>query len=124
MELFKTGPGIIHIHFDRLTAIPALMMLDDRQRHIVVRQRDYRRNPGLMQGFKNLAIIGYARRVRLCIIAIRENARPADAHAEGLKTRLLHQFNVFRIAMIEIDRLMLGIMMNRVIGENIRNPFS
>ena len=32
MELFKTGPGIIHIHFDRLTAIPALMMLDDRQR--------------------------------------------------------------------------------------------
>ena len=25
--------------------------------------------------------------------------------------------------MIEINRLMLGIMMNRVIGENIRHPF-
>ena len=46
--------------------------------------------------------------IRLGIIAVREDAAPADGHAEHLETHLAHESEVILVGVVEIDTATLG----------------
>src|SRR5262249_706063 len=46
--------------------------------------------------------------------AVRQHARPGDREAEAVEPELLHQRNVFRIAVVEVARDLAGIAVANV----------
>ena len=81
--------------------LPATLVLQFL-RQVPVVQRAERLHARCQQGIHQLLIVVYALLVRLATPAVRKDARPRHGKAAALQAVLLHQRNVFRVAVIAV----------------------
>ncbi|MNB83907.1 hypothetical protein D3C75_307490 [compost metagenome] len=100
----EDGAGIALKETNHLTAAPAAVLLHQPPWHFVVRQRHQRGDVVRRQFVKQLVVKGQPRFVRLLLVTVREDTRPGNGDAQAAEAHFGEQFDVFRVAMVEIDR--------------------
>ena len=109
-KFLEAGLGIMHKAVDGAAVSPAVPLLDEGIRELVVAQGHQRLDALGFQCLKNRAIERHALGVRLLLVAVREQARPVDGHAIALEAHLAEQLDVLEIVMVHVDGLMAGIV--------------
>ena len=82
---------------------PAVVVLDEDFRQLIVDHRDQRFDVVLMKFCKDVVIEFHAFRIRRFFQAGREESGPGDRHPERPEAHLGQKRNVFLVAVIEID---------------------
>ena len=99
----KHGTGVALEEPNGLAAAPPAVLLHQSPRHFVMRQRHQRGDVVRCQLVKQPVVKRQPRFVRLLLVAVRKNAGPGNGDAQAAKAHLSEQFDVFRVAVIEVD---------------------
>ena len=94
---------------DHFAVAPGAVLNHQVHRHVKMAQRDQRLDTVLFALFEQRAIEGDALRIRLLLVAAREQAAPGDGSAKDAEPHLRHQGDIFLVAVVEIDRLVAGV---------------
>ncbi len=95
---------------DQLTVAPAAVFRDQMERHFEVRQGDNRFDAVLKALVEQIVIEFQASLVRLKLVAFREDPRPGNRGAEAFEPHFGKEFDVFFIAVVEIDGFMVRVI--------------
>ena len=95
---------------DQLTVAPAAVFRDQMERHFEVRQCDNRFDAVLQTFVEQIVIEFQASLVRLKLVAFREDPRPGNRGAEAFEPHLGKEFDVFFIAVVEINGFMVRVI--------------
>ena len=110
-QTLEQGAGVAHITLHRLAALPAAVLCYQMQRDIVVQDGSEHLDAMGVAGIKQIHIKLQTCLVGLRIIAIGEDACPADGGAQHLDAQLCKQFQIFLPAVIKIDTMTERIML-------------
>ena len=105
----KQNPAEIQIIVDAAPVGPAVAFLRQRERIFIVIDRNQRLDPRRFQLGEHAVIERQTGFVGFTFIAVGENPRPVDGHAEDIEAHFLAQRDILLIMMIEIDSLMTWI---------------
>src|SRR5262245_3382009 len=102
-ELLGDVPGVVAERFRRLLRAPPAVLVLERLRQVPVVERRVRLDAGRQQLVDEAAVEVDALRVRRAG-AVREDARPGDREAIGVRADIAHERHVVRIAMVGVVR--------------------
>ena len=105
----KDGLAVLLKEADELAARPAVVLLDQVIRHLIVRQGHERLDIVSAQAVEDAIVEGEAGLVGLGVVAVGEDAAPGDGHAEHVEAHLGEQRDILLVAMVEIDAVMVGV---------------
>ena len=94
-----------------MAALPAVVLLGQICRHLVVADSDQRLDVVGEQLIDHILVELEAFLVGLGLVAGRENARPGDGEAEDAKAHLGHECDILAPVMVEVYGLMAGIVL-------------
>ena len=95
---------------DQLTVAPAAVFRDQVERHLEVGKRNHRFDAVLQALVEQIVIEFQTGFVRLKLVTFREDTRPGDGGTEAFEPHLGKEFDVFFIAVIEIDGFMVRVI--------------
>ena len=87
---------------DDFPRCPAIVFVDQMQRHFVVRKSNDRLDALRMQLIKHIVVKAQALLVRALFFSGWEDTAPRDRHPVGFKAHLTHQGNIFCVMMVKI----------------------
>ena len=101
-------PGVALKEANHLPAAPAAIVFYQRPWHFIMRQRHQRGDVVLRHLVEQLVVEREAGFVRLGVVAVGVDAGPGDRDSQAVKAHLGKQGDIFRIAMVKIDRHILN----------------
>ena len=120
-EFGKAGSRKLHEKINQLPVLPVSERLFEIQRRIKMPDRHQRFDPILPQFLKYTSVECNPLRIRFFFKTCRIQPAPADRHPEYLESHLGKQCDVFLIAMIEINAVMVRVKI--LIQYGIMRPF-
>ena len=105
----EDGLAVLLKEADELAARPAVVLLDQVIRHLVVRQGHERLDIVSAQAVEDAIVEGEAGLVGLGVVAVGEDAAPRDGHAEHVEAHLGEQRDILLVVMVEVDTVMIGV---------------
>ena len=123
MIALEADLGIAHEQVDELAVRPAAVLLAQTIGHLEVAERDDRLNAVLEHAVEHVVIELQAGFVGLELVALGEDAAPANGGAEALEAHLGKERDVVAIRVVEVDALVVGIILARhdAVGNDARN---
>ena len=124
-QAFEERRRVADVAVDRLAAGPAVVLLDEFERHLVVADGDHRLDAVRQQLIDHLLVEGEALLVGLVLLARGEDARPAGREAEHAEAHLGHEGDVLAPTVVEVDRAVAGIVLvvehreDRALGQGL-----
>ncbi len=106
----KEGGGQALVELDELAAAPAAVLLDEMDRAVEVRDGHERLDAVGLAGAEDVLVEGEAGLVGGFLVAVGEDARPGDGHAEGLEAHLGEEGDVLLVVVIEVDAGLGGVV--------------
>ena len=100
-------PGVALKEANHLPAAPAAVIFHQRPWHFIMRQRHQRSDVVLRHLVEQFVVEGESGFVRLGVVAVGVNSRPGDGDPQAVKAHLSEQGDIFRVAMVKIDRHIL-----------------
>ena len=79
------------------------------QRRLVVGEAHHRLDAAREHGVEEPIVVGESLLIGLLLVALGENARPADGGAQGPQAQLHHEIEVPLVAVVEVDGLVAGV---------------
>ena len=102
--------GKAHKEIDHFAVGPAAVLLHQVQGHLEVGEGDHRLDVVFQQLVEHVVVELQSLFIRLGFVTLREDAGPGDGGAEAFEAHLGEQFDVFFVAAVEIDRLVVGVI--------------
>ena len=110
-QTLEQGAGVAHIALHRLAALPTAVLCYQMQWNIVVQNGSEHLDAMGVAGIEQIHVKLQTCLVGLRIIAIGEDACPADRGAQHLDAQLCKQLQIFLPAVIKIDTMTERIML-------------
>ena len=105
----------------QLAVPPAAVLGDQMVRHFEVGQGDDRLHAVFVHFVEEVIVELQACLVGLCFVSLGEDAGPGNGSAEALEAHFCQQGNVFFVAVVELDALMVGVVLA---GEHALGDFA
>ena len=109
VKSFKAGAGVVAEKIHHFAVAPGAVLHHQMHRHVKMAQRHQRLDTVLFALLEQRTIEGDTLRIRLLLVAAREQAAPGDGGAKDAEPHLRHQGDIFLVAVVEIDRLVAGV---------------
>ena len=103
-EAFKHRAGVAFKEANHLAVAPTAVVFHQRPRHLVVGQRHQRGDVVLRHLIEQLVVKCQPGFIGFSIVAVGVNPRPRNRNTQTVEAHLGKQCDIFRIAVIEIDR--------------------
>ena len=119
----EANAGVTHKEVDELAVCPAAVLDAQAVGHLEVRQCDDRLDAMLQHAVEHVVIELEAGLVGLELVALGEDAAPADGRAEALEAHLGQKRDVLGVGVIEVDALVVGVVLalNHTVGDLARH---
>ena len=109
MIAVEDGLGIPLEEADELAGGPAVVLLDEVVGHLVMGHGHQGLDAMGVAAVEDPVVEGETGLVGLGVVAVGEDAAPADGHAEHVEAHLREQRDVLLVAVVEVDAVMVGI---------------